>query len=111
MCQSYKKNDLVTVTIEDIGTGGEGIGKVNGFTLFVKDAVVGDVVEARITLAKKQYAYARMEKLLKASPYRVEPRCPHHRRCGGVRPAAAAQPEWEQQQFTPIDGEDEELPF
>lgn len=56
MCQSYKKNDLVTVTIEDIGTGGEGIGKVNGFTLFVKDAVVGDVVEARITLAKKQYA-------------------------------------------------------
>ena len=40
MCQSYKKNDLVTVTIEDIGTGGEGIGKVNGFTLFVKDAVV-----------------------------------------------------------------------
>ena len=53
MCQSYKKNDLVTVTIEDIGTGGEGIGKVNGFTLFVKDAVVGDVVEARITLAKK----------------------------------------------------------
>lgn len=85
MCQSYKKNDLVTVTIEDIGTGGEGIGKVNGFTLFVKDAVVGDVVEARITLAKKQYAYARMEKLLKASPYRVEPRCPHHRRCGGCQ--------------------------
>ena len=85
MCQSYKKNDLVTVTIEDIGTGGEGIGKVNGFTLFVKDAVVGDVVEARITLAKKQYAYARMEKLLKASPYRVEPRCPHHRSGGGCQ--------------------------
>lgn len=85
MCQPYKKNDLVTVTIEDMGTGGEGIGKANGFTLFVKDAVVGDVVEARITLAKKQYAYARVEKLLKSSPHRVEPRCPHHRRCGGCQ--------------------------
>lgn len=43
----YKKNDIVTVTIEDIGNDGEGIGKSDGYTLFVKDAVIGDVVEAR----------------------------------------------------------------
>jgi len=85
MCEHYKKNDIVTVTIKDIGADGEGIGKVDGFTLFVKDAVVGDVVEARITKAKKQYAYARLERLLTASPFRTEPRCPHHRQCGGCQ--------------------------
>ncbi len=85
MCQHYKKNDIVTVTIEDIGTDGEGIGKADGYTLFVKDAVVGDVVEARITKAKKQYAYARLEKLLTTSPFRTKPRCPHHRQCGGCQ--------------------------
>ena len=38
----FKKNDRVTVTIEDMGSDGEGIGKVDGFTLFIKDAVIGD---------------------------------------------------------------------
>lgn len=85
MKQNYEKNDLVMVTIEDIGTDGEGIGKVDGFTLFVKDAIVGDVVEARITKAKKQYAYARLEKVLTPSPFRIEPRCPYHRQCGGCQ--------------------------
>ncbi|MDE5892742.1 MAG: hypothetical protein K2H45_07470, partial [Acetatifactor sp.] len=42
MDRIYQKNDLVTVAIEDIGTEGEGIGRVDGFTLYVKDAVVGD---------------------------------------------------------------------
>ena len=48
-CAQYRKNDILTVTIEDIGNDGEGIGKCNGYTLFVKDAVIGDTVEARIT--------------------------------------------------------------
>ena len=81
----YRKNDHVTVTIEDIGSEGEGIGRVEGFTLFVKDAVVGDTVEAKIVKSKKNYAYARMEKILKASPFRVEPLCPFHRQCGGCQ--------------------------
>ena len=45
----YRKNQILTVTIDDIGAGGEGIGKFEGYTLFVKDAVPGDVVEARLT--------------------------------------------------------------
>ena len=45
----FKKNDYVTVTIEDIGNEGEGIGKIDGYTLFIKDAVIGDVVEAKIS--------------------------------------------------------------
>ena len=46
----YKKNDRVTLTIEDMGSDGEGIGKVDGFTLFIKDAVIGDQVEAEMCI-------------------------------------------------------------
>ena len=81
----FQKNDCVTVTIEDIGSDGEGIGKVDGFTLFVKDAVIGDTVEAKIVKSKKHYAYARLEKVITPSPFRVEPKCPYHRQCGGCQ--------------------------
>ena len=82
---NYKKNDIVTVTIEDIGNDGEGIGKADGYTLFVKDAVIGDIIEARITKCKKNYGYARVEKVVTPSPFRVEPKCPFHRQCGGCQ--------------------------
>ena len=81
----FQKNDIVTVTIEDIGSEGEGIGKVGGFTLFVKDAVIGDTVEAKIVKAKKNYAYARLEKVITPSPFRVQPKCAYHRQCGGCQ--------------------------
>ena len=51
-----QKNELVKVKIEDIGVGGEGIGKVDGYTLFIKDTIIGDVVEAKVMKAKKNYA-------------------------------------------------------
>ena len=47
------KNQIVTITIEDIGNDGEGIGKYEGYTLFVKGAVVGDVVKVKVLKAKK----------------------------------------------------------
>ena len=85
MGMGYGKNDILTVTIEDIGNGGEGIGKVDGYTLFVKDAVIGDTVSCKITKAKKNYAYARLEKIIKPSEIRVEPICKYHRQCGGCQ--------------------------
>lgn len=54
----YQKDDIITIVISDMGTDGEGIGKVDGFTFFVKDAVIGDEVEAKIMKVKKGYAYA-----------------------------------------------------
>lgn len=81
----FKKNDLVQVEIEDIGHDGEGIGKVEGYTLFVKDAVIGDRVVARITKTKKNYGYARVEKVVTPSSFRVEPKCRFHRQCGGCQ--------------------------
>ena len=82
---AYEKNDMVTVTIEDVGMEGEGIGKIDGFPLFIKDAVVGDTVEAKIIKSKKNYAYARVEKVVTPSPFRVEPLCKSHRQCGGCQ--------------------------
>ena len=67
-----QKNEMVTVTIEDIGVNGEGIGKVDGYTLFIKDAIIGDVVEAKIMKAKKNYGYARLMKILTPSEDRME---------------------------------------
>lgn len=81
----HKKNDIVTVKIEDMGSEGEGIGKIGGYTLFVKDAVIGDVVSCKIMKAKKSYAYARLMELLTPSPFRDEPACRFHRQCGGCQ--------------------------
>lgn len=81
----YKKNDVLTLKIEDIGHDGEGIGKVNGYTLFVKDTVIGDEAEVKVIKAKKNYGYARLMKLLTPSPHRVEPLCPIARQCGGCQ--------------------------
>ena len=67
----YQKNDVIAVQINDIGNDGEGIGRVDGYTLFVKDAVIGDTIEARITKVKKNYGYARLEKIITPSPFRV----------------------------------------
>lgn len=80
-----QKNDIVTVTIEDIGVNGEGIGKINGYTLFIKDAVIGDVVEAKIMKAKKNYGYARLMNIIQPSLYRVEPQCQFAQKCGGCQ--------------------------
>lgn len=80
-----QKNDVVTVTVEDMGVDGEGIGKVDGYTLFIKDAIIGDVVEARIMKAKKNYGYARLMKIISESQFRVTPRCPVARQCGGCQ--------------------------
>ena len=81
----FKKNQICQVTIEDIGTDGEGIGKIDGFTLFIKDAVLGDEVEAKIMKAKKNYAYAKLEKVLSPSPFRIMPKCQFHKQCGGCQ--------------------------
>lgn len=80
-----KKNDIFILKIEDMGVGGEGIGKLEGFPFFVKDAVVGDTIEAKATKLKKQYGYARLIKVIEPSPVRCEPKCAYARMCGGCQ--------------------------
>lgn len=80
-----KKNDVITLRIEDISEDGAGIGKTEGYTWFVKDTVIGDLVEAGIMKMKKTYGFARLLNVLEPSPHRITPRCPVARACGGCQ--------------------------
>ena len=81
-----QKNDIVKLEITDIGVGGEGIGKVDGYTLFVKDAIIEDVIEAKVMKAKKNYGYAKLLDILTPSEGREKhPGCAIARKCGGCQ--------------------------
>ena len=79
-----KKNQDYIVTIEDLSVEGEGIGKIsegelgneNGFPLFIKDTVIGDVAKVRVIKVKKNYGYGRLMEIITPSPNRVKPLCP-----------------------------------
>lgn len=86
----FQKNQVIRVEICDMGTEGEGIGKIDGYPFFIKDAVIGDTVEAKVMKAKKNYAYARLEKVVTPSSFRVEPKCAYARQCGGCQLQALA---------------------
>ena len=79
-----KKNQEITLKIDDLGNNGEGIGHVDGYALFVMNALPGETIRARIMKCGKSYGYARvMEVLEDSGSGRVEPRCPAAERCGG----------------------------
>lgn len=81
----FEKNDILELQIEAIGSEGEGIAHANGYTLFVKDTVPGDRIEARVVKAGKSYGYARCERIIEPSKDRIEPVCPISKRCGGCQ--------------------------
>jgi len=78
-----EKNKNYIMTINDIGEQGEGIGKIDGFTVFVKDALPGEKIKVIITKVNKNYAFGHLSEILEPSEYRVEPPCPVYKRCGG----------------------------
>jgi 23S rRNA (uracil1939-C5)-methyltransferase len=80
---ALNKNDEVNIEIEDIGSDGEGIGKYEGYTLFVKNTVPGDKGKVKVMKAKKNYGYGRLVEITEESPFRVEPRCDLALKCGG----------------------------
>lgn len=80
-----KKNDVFELTIEDMSESGEGVGKLDGYIWFVKDAVIGDRIEAKAMKMKKNYGFARLLQVLEPSASRVKERCPVARQCGGCQ--------------------------
>ncbi|MBQ0010562.1 MAG: TRAM domain-containing protein, partial [Ruminococcus sp.] len=78
-----KKNDLVTVEITDLTNEGFGVGKTDSYVLFVPACAVGDVVEVKVLKALASYGYAKVERVLRAAPTRVDPACPAFGKCGG----------------------------
>ncbi len=80
-----KKGQIVELDIEKLAFGGRGIGKFDGLTVFVAGTMPGDKVEASFTKIKKNFAEAKLEKIVKESPERIEPRCKYSDICGGCQ--------------------------
>jgi tRNA/tmRNA/rRNA uracil-C5-methylase (TrmA/RlmC/RlmD family) len=82
---SLKTGDKLTLTIHDIAFGGEGVGRVDDFVVFVPFVIVGEIVEVEITEVKKNFARAKLLRVEKSSPERVEPECRYFGACGGCQ--------------------------
>lgn len=80
-----KKGDIIEVQISGLGSSGEGVGRYNGFTVFVKNALPEEIVQAEIVLVKKNYAVGVLKQLIKAASERTEPICPVYKECGGCQ--------------------------
>jgi 23S rRNA (uracil1939-C5)-methyltransferase len=80
-----KKNQIIEVEIENLAFGGKGLAKLNGYTLFIDQAVPGDLAAVRITKKKKSYAEARVDRLIRPSSLRVDAPCSYRGICGGCK--------------------------
>lgn len=80
-----QKGKTYDISIVRLGSSGEGVGRYEGFTVFVPFALPGETVRARITLVKKTYTTASLVEVLKPSPDRIQPQCPVYDRCGGCQ--------------------------
>ncbi|HZG86228.1 23S rRNA (uracil(1939)-C(5))-methyltransferase RlmD [Paenibacillus sp.] len=93
-------HDLIELDIAGLAHEGEGVGRYEGFTLFVPGALPGERVRARVVETKKQYGRAELLAVLAASPDRVAPPCAVYARCGGCQLqhfAYGAQLRWKRQ--------------
>jgi tRNA/tmRNA/rRNA uracil-C5-methylase (TrmA/RlmC/RlmD family) len=82
---SLKIGDKLTLTIHDIAFGGEGVGRIDDFVVFVPFVLLGEIVEAEITEVKKNFARAKLLRVEKSSPERVAPECRYFGACGGCQ--------------------------
>ncbi len=80
-----EKNKQYEITIESVSSEGNGVGHIDGFTVFVPDCVREDVLDILIVKVNKTYAFGKIIKVLKPSPYRVESRCTVADKCGGCK--------------------------
>ncbi|MBR2067586.1 MAG: 23S rRNA (uracil(1939)-C(5))-methyltransferase RlmD [Solobacterium sp.] len=80
-----KKNDTFIATCLGYNVDGLGVVRIDDFVVFVKGLLKGEEAEIGITALKKNYAYGRVVKILKASNHRVEAKCAIHKQCGGCQ--------------------------
>ncbi len=81
----FLKGQEFFVEITGLGTSGEGVGRVNGFTVFVQGVLPGEIAKIQLSVVKKNYAVGTLLAIAKDSPERVEPRCPVFGKCGGCQ--------------------------
>jgi tRNA/tmRNA/rRNA uracil-C5-methylase (TrmA/RlmC/RlmD family) len=104
-CSTVHLGDVLQLTIEDLAFGGEGVARHQALVIFVPFVIPGEIVEAEITEVKKQFARARLLRVLEPAPSRVRPRCPYFGECGGCQYQHLDYPEQlrvKQQQITEL---------
>ena len=82
---ALQTGDKITLTIDDIAFGGEGVGRTGDFVVFVPFVLTGETVEVEITEVKKNFARSKLLRVEKASAERVEPKCVYFGKCGGCQ--------------------------
>src|SRR3989442_4988886 len=87
-----RRGDLLELTIDDLAFGGEGVGRVNGYVMFVRGAIPGDRLRVRVTETRARYGRGVIEAIESPSPQRVAAPCPYFGRCGGRPPPHRAPP-------------------
>ena len=80
-----RRGDRVDVTIDDLAFGGEGVGRLDGYVMFIRGGLPGDRVRVYVTETRARYGRGEIDEVLTRAPDRVEPPCPYFGRCGGCR--------------------------
>lgn len=80
-----KKNEMITLTFEDLTHEGNGVGKINGYPLFVQGGLPGEEAEVKVVKANKNFGFGRLMNVKTKSPERVDPPCDVYYKCGGCQ--------------------------
>lgn len=78
-----EKNKDYEIEITGMGHDGEGVGKIEGFTVFVPGAITEEKAQIKIIKIEKNYAIGKILNIIQKSKYRIEPKCPIYTKCGG----------------------------
>src|SRR2546427_12132210 len=81
-----RRGDRLEVTIDDLAFGGEGVGRLDGYVMFVRGGLPGDRVRVHVTETRARYGRGEIDEVLTRAPDRVDPPCPYFGRCGGCQP-------------------------
>ncbi len=87
-----RRGDAVSVSIDDLAFGGEGVGRIDGYVIFVRGGIPGDQLRVRISEARARFGRGVIETIEAPAPERVEAPCPYFGRCGGCRLQHVAYP-------------------
>ena len=87
-----KRGEILSLTIDDLAYGGEGVGRADGYVVFVPGGLPGDRLQVRLVQARSRFGRGAIEAVIEPSPQRVEAPCPYFGRCGGCRLQHVAYP-------------------
>jgi 23S rRNA (uracil1939-C5)-methyltransferase len=87
-----KRGDILELVVDDLAFGGEAVGRVDGYVMFVRGGVPGDRLRVTVSEARGRFGRGLIQEVLQPSPDRVEPPCPYFGRCGGCRLQQIAYP-------------------